>query len=120
VGKTTTAGNLLAFSASCQKAQMIATVRHYLRVADDHYRQAAQNAAQKLHEMTGNEQETATNSEDATSGASGILRKTRLPSRPKESQVLGDTGLEPPKRTRRKSRLVRLGDTGLEPVTSRV
>ena len=75
-------------------------VKHYLQVTDEHFQQAAHNAAQKLHESTGNEQR---NKKDETSQVTSDSEDSvKFP-------VDSDYFTEG-----------KVGDTGLEPVTSRV
>ena len=50
-------------------------VKHYLQVTEDHFKQAAQNAAQKSSEMSGNEWKEETESKNDSVTSSGICRK---------------------------------------------
>ena len=47
-------------------------VKHYLQVTEDHFKQAAQNAAQKSSEMSGNEWKEETESKNDSAASSGI------------------------------------------------
>ena len=49
-------------------------VKHYLQVTEDHFKQAAQNAAQKSSEMSGNEWKEETESKNDSVTSSGICR----------------------------------------------
>jgi integrase len=75
-------------------------VKHYLQVTEDHFAQAAQNAAQKAHETTGNDRKHESNK--ATQASRGSEDNVKFPA---ISGCFTDS---------------QVGDTGLEPVTSRV
>ena len=49
-------------------------VKHYLQVTEDHFKQAAQNAAQKSSEMSGNDRKEETQSKTKSDASSGICR----------------------------------------------
>ena len=49
-------------------------VKHYLQVTEDHFKQAAQNAAQKSSEMSGNERKEETESKTDPVASSSICR----------------------------------------------
>ena len=49
-------------------------VKHYLQVTDEHFNEAAQNAAQKSSEMSGNERKRETGLEIDPDASSGICR----------------------------------------------
>ena len=50
-------------------------MKHYLQVTEDHFKQAAQNAAQKLSEMGGNERKEETESKTNPVASSSICRE---------------------------------------------
>ena len=49
-------------------------MKHYLQVTEDHFKQAAQNAAQKSSEMSGNDRKEETQSKTKSDASSGICR----------------------------------------------
>ncbi len=49
-------------------------VKNYLQVTEDHFKQAAQNAAQKSSEMSGNERKEETESKTESDASFGICR----------------------------------------------
>jgi len=75
-------------------------VKYYLQVTEDHFRQAAQKAAQKAHETTGNDLKQE--SGKATQASPDSEDNVKFP-------VISGYFTEG-----------EVGDTGLEPVTSRV
>ena len=49
-------------------------MKHYLQVTEDHFKQAAQNTAQKSSEMSGNERKEETESKTESDASSSICR----------------------------------------------
>ncbi|MFG0249072.1 MAG: hypothetical protein ACF8OB_09325, partial [Phycisphaeraceae bacterium JB051] len=73
-------------------------VKHYLQVTDDHFKQAAQNTAQKLHESTRNKPKLVKGeltTKNITSSHCGNLHKITTPCELQGVVEMGDTGLEP-------------------------
>ena len=69
--------------------------RHYLQVTEDHFKEAAQNAAQKMQEGAGNEMKPGRASPEQTPETSGNDSEFPVSSFHFDTCELGDAGLEP-------------------------